>query len=196
MDEALKVKEYERLELKRKLIHLLNGSTIAYATYYLLPIIGKKILWPLIIALALMHVMPKITPKLRLMNELMRHFERKKDINSFPFKGAIFFGYGITFPILLLDGSYAVAIILILSVGDSFSNLIGRRFGKHKIGDKSLEGALGFASTAWIASSFLINPAHSLILSIFGAFIELLSFADDNLTIPSGLTLLALLLIP
>ena len=62
--------DYEGLEFKRQLIHLLNGSAIALATYFLMPIFGRYILWPLALAIFLMHVMPKVAPKFKLMNDL------------------------------------------------------------------------------------------------------------------------------
>lgn len=174
----------------------MNGCAIALAVHYLKPAYDLWLLVPLLIALVLLHVLPKIRPKLKIMNHLMYHFERKKDIERFPFKGAIFYGYGIIFPIVLLPTDYAVAAILVLSVGDSFSNLVGRRYGRHKIGEKSIEGTLGFFVTAAVATSFFINPTHALLFSFVGAVIELLSFWDDNIVIPLTLALLGRLLLP
>ncbi len=179
------------LELKRQLVHLLNGSAIAAGIYLLKPVVGLWILSPLIIALITLHLLPKVRPDHKVMNHLMNHFERKKDILVFPFRGAIFFGWGIMFPIILLDAPYAAAVVLILSVGDSVSTLVGRRYGKIRIGDKSLEGSVAFLVCAWAASSILIDPTHALVLSVVGMIIELFSFADDNIVIPASLSLLA-----
>jgi phytol kinase len=180
----------ETLEFKRQMIHLLNGSTIAAAVYFLKPSLGLWVLAPLVAALFLLHAMPKIRPDLRVMNILMYHFERRRDIENFPFKGAIFYGLGIIFPIVLLDRSFGCAVILVLSVGDAFSNLIGRRWGTRRILDKSLEGSLGFLFTSWAAVSLLLDPLHAFALAFAGAVIELFSFWDDNVTIPAGLSLM------
>ena len=185
----------DMLEFKRQMVHLLNGCVIASALYILRPIYGLWVLVPLIAALFLLHAVPKFKPDLKISNHLMYHFERKKDIENFPFKGAIFYGLGIIFPIVLLDDiNYAVSVILILSVGDSFSNLVGRRFGRIKILDKSLEGTLGFFFSSWLVASVFIDPAHALIMAFVSSVIELFSFWDDNVTIPLGLSLLALYL--
>ena len=187
--------DVDRLEFKRQMVHLLNGSFIAAAVYFLRPVYGLWILVPLILALFLLHAVPKVKPDLRIANHLMYHFERRKDIQEFPFKGAIFYGIGIIFPIVLLDrANYASAVILVLSVGDSFSTLVGRKYGRIRILDKSLEGTVTFFLASWLATSLLVNPTHALILSLVGSLIELFSFWDDNVTIPAGLSLLALYL--
>jgi len=189
--------DVDRLEFKRQMVHLLNGSFIAAAVYFLRPVYGLWILVPLILALFLLHAVPKVKPDLRIANHLMYHFERRKDIQEFPFKGAIFYGIGIIFPIVLLDrANYASAVILVLSVGDSFSTLVGRKYGRIRILDKSLEGTVTFFLASWLATSLLVNPTHALILSLVGSLIELFSFWDDNVTIPAGLSLLAVFLRP
>jgi dolichol kinase len=182
------------LEFKRQMVHLLNGTAIALAVYFLKPIIGLLVLVPLIIALSLLYFVPRMMPDLKIANHLMYHFERRKDIAEFPFRGAIMYGLGVIFPIVLLDVQYGCAIILILSVGDAFSNLVGRKYGRHKVGHRSLEGSVGFFISAWIASSLLVDPGHAALLSFVGMSIELFGWWDDNLTIPGGLALLALLL--
>lgn len=184
----------DMLELKRQLVHLLNGSLIACAVYFLKPVFGLLILAPLVAALSALHAAPKLKPDLKIANHLMYHFERKKDIESFPFKGAIFYGLGIVFPITLLEAPEAAAVILVLSVGDSFSNLVGRRYGKTKIMDKSLEGSAAFFGFSYVGAALLVEPVLAASMAFVGALIELFSFADDNLTIPLGLSLLALVL--
>jgi dolichol kinase len=182
------------LELKRQGIHLLNGSAIAMCVYLLKPLLGIWILFPLFFALILMYAVPRLLPDLWISNRLMHHFERRKDIKSFPFRGAIMFGLGIIAPILLLEVNYACAVILTLSVGDAFSTIVGRKYGRHHVGRRSLEGSAAFIFTSVIAASLLITPSHAALLAFVGASIELLGPFDDNVTIPLGLSLLVLLI--
>ncbi|MBD3388663.1 MAG: hypothetical protein GF416_06305 [Candidatus Altiarchaeales archaeon] len=184
----------DRLEFKRQMVHLFNGSVIGGLVYALKPVYGLWILVPLVLSLFILHAVPKLTPDLKVANHLLYHFERRKDIDNFPFKGAIFYGYGIIFPIVLLETEYAVATILVLSVGDAFSNLVGRKYGRIRILDKSMEGTLGFFFSAWLAASLLVDPTHALIMAAVASVIELFSFWDDNITIPLGLSLLVQLL--
>lgn len=186
------VLDEDRLELQRQLVHLLNGSAITFVVYFLRPVLGLLILLPLFFALLLLFYVPKLFPDQKIASHLMYHFERRKDIATFPFKGAIMYGLGIIAPIVLLPVNYACAVILILSVGDAFSNLVGREFGRHMVGHRSLEGSFGFLVTAWAAAGLLINPFHAGLLAFVGMLIELFLPWDDNLTIPGGLSLLAL----
>ena len=180
------------LETKRQLIHLLNGSLIAFAVLLLKPVAGLWIILPLFLAMIVMNLAPKVSPKNRLLWILYRNFEREGDIRDFPLRGAVYFGYGIAFPIVLLDARMACATILILSWGDSASTLLGGRWGRIRLGEKSLEGFFGFVLAASLASSFIIGWQTALLFSFAGGLIELLPRLDDNLTIPSGLSLLAL----
>jgi dolichol kinase len=183
-----------RLEFKRQMVHLLNGTTIAVAVYFLKPLIGLLVLAPLIAALIMLYTVPRVWPDLSIAHHLMYHFERRKDIKEFPFKGAIMYGLGIIAPIVLLRVNLACAVILILSVGDAFSNLVGRKYGRHKVGHRSFEGSLGFFLTASVAAAVLVPTPLAMLLSFVGAAIELFLPWDDNLTIPGGLALLVLLL--
>lgn len=93
----------------------------------------------------------------------------------------------------------------ILIISDIFAALIGRRFGKHKIFDKSWEGTISFVISA-IAIVFLYYNLFNLpfsylisgvIAAVISGFVELISKVikvDDNLAIPIsvGLVMLAL----
>ncbi|MFB3895503.1 MAG: diacylglycerol/polyprenol kinase family protein [bacterium] len=110
-------------------------------------------------------------------------------------------------PIYLAAGAWAI-----LAVGDSFSNLIGRRFGTRKLywnQSKSYAGLIGFILTSIIGCGFLlwwVKPdiqAYTLVnLSILGSVIcgilETLPVKiDDNILVGlgAGVTLFLLSLI-
>ena len=181
------------LELKRQGIHLLNGFFITAAVYVLKPIIGLWVLAPLVLALILLFTVPRFLPGNWISDFLMRHFERRKDIEEFPFKGAIYYGLGIIFPIALLEVRYCCAVILILSVGDCFSTLIGRRYGRTRIGKRSLEGAVGFLATAWPAATVMVGPVNAFWLAFAGSLVELFDPFNDNITVPAALTFILLI---
>ena len=153
------------LEIKRQLIHLLNGCATALAVYFLLPIFGLWILLILAVALLFCHLSPVLLPHSPLVKTLMHHFERKKDIKEFPFKGAVFFGYGLIPPIVLLEPAYATAVILVLSVGDSMSTLFGKRYGRIKVGEKSIEGFIAFVFFSFIATVWFVGFWDALMLA-------------------------------
>ena len=79
----------------------------------------------------------------------------------------------------------------ILACGDSFSNLIGRRFGKWKLpwnSKKSYAGLLGFLCLGIIGGSLLIywvNPVWGLARIILGATIaSLIAGIGESLDLP------------
>ena len=190
------------LEIKRQLVHLTLGLSIATAVFFLEPVYGKLIILPLIMGVAVLIILPEIGAELRTHNHLLFHFERPKDIEHFPYRGAILYGIGISPAIMLLeDVNTACAIIAVLSVGDSASTLIGRSYGKHRIGHKSIEGLIGFIVFSFFGAwLFLQNDtAAAATYAVVGGLIELSNVGsdhillDDNLIIPIGLTILALL---
>ena len=192
----LRIKEKE-LELRRKLFHLILGSCIAFAVYLLKPVYGNLVLVPLVLGVVVMLLIPRVMPKNKVAGQLMYHFERRKDIETFPFKGAIHYGIGVFFPILLLDVKTACAIVLVLSVGDAFSTLIGKFHGKtriHQMGFKSVEGSLAFLVSAFVVALVFVDYATAIKFAVVGMIVELFSPWDDNFTVPVSLTVLSIVL--
>jgi dolichol kinase len=189
------------LEVRRQLFHLILGCAIAVSVWILKPVIGNLILIPLFAALTILLAIPKMAPKLMISNKLLTHFERKKDVKRFPYKGAIFYGIGISFPIMLLNTELACVVILILSIGDAFSTLIGRFYGKQRIGNKTIEGTLAFIMFSLAGCLLFLRISNSMAIEkttiwlvLLGALIELQEKVDDNLAVPITLSLVARLL--
>jgi diacylglycerol kinase (CTP) len=84
-----------------------------------------------------------------------------------------------------------------LAVGDAAAALVGKKWGRIRIGDKSLEGSVACFLSCWAAgAAFLDAPGGNLPEAAVGAFTAALLEAlplpiDDNLWIPlvSGLVL-------
>ncbi|MCX7920229.1 MAG: hypothetical protein N3A72_11640 [bacterium] len=100
------------------------------------------------------------------------------------------------FPLYIAGGAWAI-----LAIGDSFSNIIGRRFGKKKLywnPVKSYAGLIGFIIPSMIGSGFFlwwINPNIgvkelinlSVIGSIVSGILETLPLKiDDNILVGLG----------
>jgi dolichol kinase len=183
-----------RLEFRRKFAHMILGSAIIIAAWGLEPILGKMVALPLFAAVVAISILQQERFRSHLFNRILVTFERKKD-EKILYQGALFYGIGITLPLLLLDIRAASAVIAILTFGDGASTLIGKVYGKRKIWkNKSLEGFFGFLLLAIPASYiFLQSLPAAILLSLAGAIIELFSSIDDNFAIPAGLTILYLL---
>lgn len=96
--------------------------------------------------------------------------------------------------IALFSKPIAIAALSFIIVGDSFAAVIGRRFGRTKIGNKSLEGSLGcFLGTLIVA---VFAPGIPLTIGLLGAVVATTVEAwpmgvDDNVSVPlmSGLAM-------
>jgi dolichol kinase len=110
-------------------------------------------------------------------------------------------GIGLSLFVYRVD--IAAAAICFLAFGDVAATTIGERYGRTKIGNKSLEGSLAFVAAAISAGLLLplvgitVVPGVILLGAIAAAGVELLPLpVNDNLVIPlvSGgvMTLVAL----
>jgi len=191
-----KMNPEQAFELKRQGFHLVLGAAIAEMVHLvnlLYPAYSNWTAAPLALGVLIMLLIPNIQRELHISNRLLYHFEREDDKKTFPYKGAIFFGIGVIPPILLLPTDLACATIMTLSAGDSFSTIIGKFFGKIRIGKKTIEGTLAFIAFAALAAAYYTDPKTALTLALAGAALELIPGIDDNISIPWGITALCLL---
>ncbi len=93
--------------------------------------------------------------------------------------------------VLLFKKEVAILAISFSIIGDSFSALIGKNFGRIKFKNRSLEGSMGFSlsciAIGLILNNFLSMPVYIIIQ---GALVASLTefftppFFDDNITVP------------
>ena len=184
------------LEIKRQSVHLMLGVVITVSIYYLKPLVGNLILAPLIIAIGIMIGLSRFKPNHGILDYILSELERWENIETVPFKGAIWFGIGIFFPILLVPLNVACSILMIFTIGDSMATLIGKSYGKHRIGNKSVEGSMAFMLFGSFGALIFLfaDPILALKLTICGVLLELFPLVDDNFLIPFGLTILYILI--
>lgn len=130
-------------------------------------------------------------------HEFLKSFEREDEIKDRPFYGAIMFMLAIGFTFLVFPQEAAVLAVLILSVSDSASTLIGVHLGEIKLPynkKKSLEGSSAFLLTAFILASIFTSPVPALVLALAGTFTESLPRLDDNFSVPIAVALVYLVL--
>lgn len=123
---------------------------------------------------------------------MMRLHELRYTRSSFV--GTFYFVLAVLLAVLMFSKPITVAAVSVMVTADSAAALIGKRFGKIKILDKSLEGCLAFLVTGVITIIFIYHYLKLselfLISGIIGvavtAVIELISSRikiDDNLSI-------------
>ena len=121
-----------------------------------------------------------------LFNLFFNRMMRKHELNG-ALTGASWVMISAFFTILIFPKNIAILSLIFMSVGDTVAGLVGRRIGKLKIGEKTLEGfVFGFLACAIISYIYKLIPFS---ISIYGALVgmifEVLPLPlDDNLKIP------------
>ena len=127
-----------------------------------------------------------------LINSVERESAKKK------YMGPMLFFFAIGISLLVFPFRIAILSVIVLSVGDSFSTLIGVHFGRHKTKvnpKKSWEGTLaGLVASFMVCILYLsyVNPSllvMNIIIAIVaasvGMFMEVMPFrVNDNLLMP------------
>lgn len=103
--------------------------------------------------------------------------------------GATWMMIGGVISIMLFSKPVAIIALVFMCLGDTAAGLIGQRFGKHKIGDKSWEGFLGGLLVCVIIA--FNYPGLELTVSLAGALAAMIMEIttiplDDNFKIPLG----------
>jgi dolichol kinase len=174
----------------RKLYHLLGGVGLL-SIYYIL---GRK---QALICYAVLFILILLIDGARLMIPAWNRFVftrfgsfiRKNEEHKLTGTAPYVLGIGLSLYAYALP--VATAAICFLAFGDVAATAIGERFGKTKIGDKSLEGTAAFIVAAAL-SGFLLSllgvylPAWVMVLgALVAAGVELLTLPiNDNLLIP------------
>jgi len=113
----------------------------------------------------------------------------------------VFYAAGITLALLAFPGPIAGASIAVLTFGDGFASILGRRYGRRKIPfnkNKAIEGTMGGLFFAFLGALLFVDPFRALVAATVGMLAEVVPLPlNDNLTIPlaSGLSLMALALL-
>ena len=183
-------KTINNFELNRQLFHLALGVAIVLLLMY--GFIDKNIILILIIIGFILSILSRKT-KIPIIYELLEKFERKKEIETFPGKGTIFYFIGVYLSLILFPREVAMASIMILALGDSISHMYGLHYGKikHPLSNKKyLEGTIaGFLGG--FAGAIMFLPWHeAFFASLIAMIVESVQIrmgteqVDDNLIIP------------
>ena len=177
-------------EYKRKLIHLFNLA-IPFSYLYVFP---EK--WVFVKLLSILMVLCIIFDILRhkvawvkslftlFINSMLRSHEQEGKLT-----GATWVIIGAVISIILFSKPVAIIALIFMSLGDSAAGLIGQRYGKHKIWNKSWEGFFGglFVCIIIGMNYSLLPMTISLSGAVAAMVMEILPIPlDDNFKIPLG----------
>ena len=119
-------------------------------------------------------------------NKYFSVITRDFEVNSFT--GASYVLLSSCIIIYILPKNIAILSLLIMTISDSFASLIGRRYGKIKLFNKTLEGTLAFFLSSILI--IILMPGIILIPALIGVLVSTMvessSFLgiDDNLSVP------------
>jgi len=98
----------------------------------------------------------------------------------------VYLAAGVILSLLLFPTSIAYASITIVAVGDPVASYFGQRFGRTRIGRKTLEGFVAGSIVSFAGALPWVHPNLALIGSAAGMLLELLEIPDDNLAMSIG----------
>lgn len=183
-------------ELWRKGTHI--GALVIPGCYYALGLSASQML-TIMVPVALLMLLIDIS-RLRqwlfwrkiaapIGGRMIRGHEQAGD-----FTGATYILISVCLTVAMYTKPIAIAALTYIIVGDTLAALIGRRFGRHRFGRKSLEGSLACLAGTMLAAIFV--PDVALPVAICGAVVATATEAlstriDDNISVPiiSGLAM-------
>lgn len=176
--------------LGRKFYHLFGGLGLLSLYYILgreraLPFYGVLFFTVLTLDVARLKI-PSVN---RFIFSRFGSFVRSSEEHKLTGTAPYVLGIGLSF--FFYSAAVATAAVCFLAFGDVAATAVGERYGKIKIGDKSLEGTTAFILAA-IAAGFLLTqtgtglmPGVIILGALSAAGVELVPLpVNDNLVIP------------
>ncbi|HII53656.1 hypothetical protein COX84_06355 [Candidatus Micrarchaeota archaeon CG_4_10_14_0_2_um_filter_49_7] len=168
-------------ELNRQIVHVLSGIAILFLLWNF----GRD--WLIIFLIAftvfgLCFLYLRRFATLSIAEDFLGLMERSRfDM------GPLYYAAGLLFAASLISSTNALsAVIVILALGDGFSTMVGKVFGKHRLPynkGKSVEGFVAFFVTA-ILPAYIFIGWIAVPLAVIAAFLESIEIGiDDNLVI-------------
>ena len=179
----------QRSEYFRKIIHIFN-LVIPFTYLFFLEsrFQALRILVPLtLFAIVLEYLRVRSAVIKKIFNNFLKSMLRIHEMEG-KYTGATWVFISSTLTIAIFPKEIAIISLVYMSLGDTIAGLVGRKFGKTKFYNKSIEGSLA-GLIVCLLSGYLVNLTLPLVVVFSGAFaamfIELLPMPiDDNLSVP------------
>jgi dolichol kinase len=181
-------------ELARKIIHL---SSLWIPLFYLnaSEITMLKILFPLLcVALIIDYGRRFVKPIDDLVKKYLGQIMRDEEKDRKVLTGATYMLMASVLTIMFFSKEVAIFALTVLIISDATAALVGKRFGRIRFFDKSLEGSISFAVSAILVYYFYVEIFYfslplgkSLLVIMVATIVELFAKKlrlDDNLAIP------------
>lgn len=182
-------KTLQTYEFRRKGVHFVLGLALVLLINLHFSLMKILLLLMLIVTLCISIYCKYWRP--RLIMRFLEIFDKPKDLEKFPAKGAVYYLLGTFVSIMLFDLKTASASVIILAVGDPMAHFIGRYYGKTKLvinNKKLLEGTLAGVFSGTLAAAFFVPWPVAFFGAAFGMMAEAIELEtlnlDDNFFIP------------
>ncbi len=176
------------MKLLRKITHIITGTLIALSIIFLYDDNKEHITLALGVITLFGFSMDFLRTAIPQLNKfltgkpfnILLYDDEKKGINS-----ATLFFFSSLICVMFFGKISSVVGISVLTYADSLASIIGYKFGRIKINDKSLEGSITFFIVSFVICILFFPVWKVIIISLVVSVVELLSVnTDDNLTIP------------
>jgi len=171
-------------EMRRQFIHFLTGSfllIILLTDGFNFTFFITAILLVSGVALALLIMNNVHVPFLY---DIVRKVEREHETHLPGLGALMFFASSFLLMVLFKDINVVIGALIVYTFGDGIASVIGMQYGRHKIGNRSLEGTVaGIIFSIFILFSFF--PLQIAVpVAVIGMLAEHIPVIDDVFTIP------------
>jgi dolichol kinase len=191
------MEQVDRLELRhevaRKTIHL-SSISIPVIYYFISREIALLLLIPLFAGFFSVDLLKNFSgPFSKWYHDTFGAMLRTHELEKKPYlNGATYITMGALLLVLFFPKIIAVTAFSMVAVSDTFAALIGKAFGKHRFGQKSMEGSLAFFLCSLIIVAIVpgLNGFIGFVMAIVATATEAFLVRignfkiDDNLSIP------------
>ncbi len=177
--------------LKRRKFYRIGAGIVFPVLYYFTPnkIIVEMLLLYLLGIMTTLEVMRYISPNL--WRTIAEHSKGILKVRQGMITGTTALLISNIIVIAFFDKQVAIVSLMYMLFGDTASAIIGTKYGKVKMGDKTLEGSLAFFITVMVIALLFSQWSGiriHLIILIFGAIAATITEAlpieiNDNLTV-------------
>lgn len=181
-------------EIARKAIHL-SSLSIAVIYCHIERELALILLIPIFAGFFLVDLAKNVIPPIaewyhRTFSAMLREHELQKE--RLHFNGATYITLSALLLVFFFPKIIAITAFSLVAVSDTVAALAGKKFGRHRIWDKSLEGSAAFLVSALMIIFIVpkLSPAAGIVMAITATVVEAIPWrigwfkVDDNLTIP------------
>lgn len=177
-------------EVRRQIVHILLGTVavlLIYHDLFILPVFTGLLVVGILLSIGSRnHDLPVVS-------SLLDSFEREQERYRFPGRGALFLLAGVLLAVALFEKHVALAAVLVVTVGDSITHIVGRYLGSRSNPlneKKDMEGFIAGTLACFLVTLLVLPLSAAMVVAVSAMLFESLDhrldnkLIDDNLTVP------------